>query len=457
MPKDKLTDYSATNASNTDVGGVNIDEGMLPSGVNNAIREVLSHLKNFASGTDGIDVLSLADDDASAAMKIQAPASVTADTTLTLPDGDGSDGQALVTDGSGTLSWASLHSARNLVINGAMQVAQRNSSSAVTVAHNSYQTVDRILFLISNDGAFTSEQSSTAPDGFSNSLKLAVTTADTSIGATQYAYFDHRIEAQNLQHLNYGTASAKDITLSFWVRSSKTGTYCITVQKTDSTRYHFVKEYTIDTADTWEHKTITIAPDSNIKASGGAITNDNGDGLRISWFLSCGSTYASATDNVWSSDTNDYATSNQVNWLDSTSNDFYLTGVQLTVGDVALPFIHESYGETLAKCQRYYLLHTPSGYNILVGPAFYEAAGTAVCYCDFPIEMRATPSLSAPTGTNYYYLYPFNDSFNSLTIAIANTKRSLVFNNTEVSGTAGNATVLRVNNPNAYVAFDAEL
>ena len=108
MPKDKLNDYSATNASNTDVGGVNVDEGMLPSAVNNALRELMTHLKEFADGTNGIDVLSLADDDASASIKIQAPSAVTTTTTLTLPDGAGSNGQALVTNGSGTLSWTTI-------------------------------------------------------------------------------------------------------------------------------------------------------------------------------------------------------------------------------------------------------------------------------------------------------------------------------------------------------------
>lgn len=106
MPKDKLTEYDATAANNTDVGGVNLAESsMLPSDVNNAIRELLSHLKNFAAGTDGIDVLSLADDDASASIKFQAPSAVTTTTTFTLPDGDGTNGQTLITNGSGTLSW----------------------------------------------------------------------------------------------------------------------------------------------------------------------------------------------------------------------------------------------------------------------------------------------------------------------------------------------------------------
>ena len=105
MPKDKLNDYSATNASNTDVGGVNVDEGMLPSAVNNALRELMTHLKEFADGTNGIDVLSLSDDDASHSIKFQAPSAVTTTTTFTLPDGDGTNGQTLITNGSGTLTW----------------------------------------------------------------------------------------------------------------------------------------------------------------------------------------------------------------------------------------------------------------------------------------------------------------------------------------------------------------
>ncbi len=105
MAKDKLTDYSATNASNTDVGGINIDEGMLPSAVNNSLRELMTHLKNFSDGTDGINVLNLADDDASASIKFQAPSAVTTTVTFTLPDGDGSNGQTLITNGSGTLTW----------------------------------------------------------------------------------------------------------------------------------------------------------------------------------------------------------------------------------------------------------------------------------------------------------------------------------------------------------------
>jgi hypothetical protein len=284
---------------------------------------------------------------------------------------------------------------RRLIINGSMTVAQRGTSAVA--AANDYATVDRFEFFEGTDGAYTSEQSSTTPDGFANSLKLAVTTADGTLATGQYAYFLQAIEAQNLQHLKYGTASAESVTLSFWVRSSKTGTYCIAVDKNDSTRYHFIKEYSISVADTWEHKTITISPDSNIKASGGAIANDNGIGFRVFWWLAAGGDFDGGTDNTWTSTTSDFTTSNQVNWMDSTSNDFYITGVQLEVGETATPFEHRSFGDELAKCQRYfqksYDYGTAIGTATTVSAMFNRhTAGDAVSNrtpnITFPVEMR---------------------------------------------------------------------
>jgi len=245
---------------------------------------------------------------------------------------------------------------RNLIINGAMQVAQRGVGP--TAIGTGYYTVDRFKTQKNNDGAFTTEQSTDHPNGAGNSLKWAVTTADSSVAADQYLYMSHFIEAQNLQHLLYGTSSAKSLTLSFWVKSNKTGTYSVVIRKLDSTKYHLVHEYTIDSADTWEKKIITISPTAGstsfITASAGAIANDNGRGLEIVFNLAWGSTYNGATNNVWSSNTNHYATSNQVNWMDSTSNNFYLTEVQLEVGENASDFEHRSFGEELSLCQRYY-------------------------------------------------------------------------------------------------------
>ena len=283
---------------------------------------------------------------------------------------------------------------KNLIINGAMQVAQRGTS-AVPVGSGTF-IVDRFKAYKSNDGAYTIEQSTDAPDGFTTSLKGQVTTADTSIAAGQYAYWPYYIEAQDLQHLSYGTSNAKTLTLSFWVKSSKTGVYTVSVYKPDTTSYMFTHEYTISSANTWENKTITISPTAGstsfITSSGGAIANDNGPGLILSWNLSFGSTFTGGTSNSWSNDTSDYSTTNAVNWMDSTSNNFYLTGVQLEIGDVATPFEHRSFGDELARCQRY-LETLPRLRGGVDGAGSTQRAGTV-----FQTTKRATPTI---TGTIY--------------------------------------------------------
>jgi len=284
-----------------------------------------------------------------------------------------------------------VHGQRNLIINGAMQVWQR-ATAATTAINDAYSTLDRFKFFESSDGAYTTERSTTAPssEGFTYSLKAVVTTADASIAAAQYAAISQYIEAQNLQHLGYGTSSAKSLTLSFWVRSNKTGTYTIALEKSDSTLYRYVKEYSISTADTWEKKTITIEPDSQIRASAGAIDNDSGYGIRVFWNLVWGSTFNGATDATWSSDANDYATSNQVNWLDTIGNDFYITGVQLEVGETATPFEHRSYGDELARCHRYY--EKATGGN--TAGTTCDATSGVNYHVPFKhaTEMRATPT-----------------------------------------------------------------
>ena len=279
---------------------------------------------------------------------------------------------------------------RNLIINGAMQVAQRGTS-AVAAGAGTYPSIDRFKAWESTDGAFTVEQSTTAPAGFTTSLKAQVTTADTSLSAAQYAQLSQQIEAQNLQHLQYGTSGAKTLTLSFHVRSSKTGSYSITIYKNDSTEYLFSKSYTIDSADTWEKKTITITPDSNIKASGGAIANDNGIGFYVFWNLAGGTNYDDATDNAWSSNTSHFHTSSQVNWMDNTSNNFYLTGVQLEVGE-ATDFEHRSFADELQRCKRYFQKVEPN--------TIYSSYGATYNYVHwtFSPEMRANPTLAGTMG-----------------------------------------------------------
>ena len=290
---------------------------------------------------------------------------------------------------------------RNLIINGAMQVAQRGTSATTVSGAGVYNTLDRWKLWEATTGNFTTEQSSEAPDGFGSSIKCAVTTAETDLTTDRYACIGNIIEGQDLQHLGYGTSFAKNLTLSFWVRSSKTGTYSICLDKENSTTYKYVKEYTILSADTWEKKTITIEPDSNIQASGGAINNDNGKGFRLFFSFAWGSNYNTATDNTWNN-SSQFTTTNQVNWMDSTSNDFYLTGVQLEVGSVATPFEHRSYGEELARCQRYYCHSYREGFypgdNSSPTPIGETSPGSnsfhSLGQFYFPTQMRTTPTIT---------------------------------------------------------------
>lgn len=311
-------------------------------------------------------------------------------------------------------------SSRNFIINGDMQVWQRGT--AATVATNSYATVDRYKFTENTSGVFTSERSTDTPTGTGYSLKLQCTTADTSMAAGDYAYMVQNIEAQNLQSLQYGTSSAKTLTLSFWVKSNLTGTYAIVFSKLDTTTYIFRHEYTIDSANTWEKKTITISPTAGstsfITSAAGAIDNDNGTGCSVFWWLCSGTDLNGGTNNAWSSNTAHYTTTNQVNWFNSTSNNFYLAQVQLEIGDVATPFEHEDYGTTLRKCKRYYELLEGSVY-----PTDYTTAALGNYY--WTEEKRAVPTVTADTNTGGLgfngvyksggYLYKSPANFNAVT------------------------------------------
>jgi len=346
---------------------------------------------------------------------------------------------------------------RNLIINGAMQVAQRGTS-AVAAGAGTYPSIDRLKCYESTDGAFTLEQSTTVPSGqgFSNSAKFVVTTADSSLAAGQYAQATQVIEAQNLQRLSYGTSGAKSLTLSFWCRSSKTGTYCITIVKEDSTATHYVKEFSISSADTWEKKTITIEPDSNITASAGAIANDNGAGLYVYWNFAQGSTYTGATDDAWSTNTNHFATTNQVNWMDSTSNDFYLTGVQLEVGEQATPFEHRSIGDELARCMRYYyrIDHSNTTGHIALGHQIDADDITAVFH--LPQPLRATPTISFDKVRIHHNNTSEEGNFTCNNIYLNQTMLGLNFDTSSTPFSGDESCAISVNT-NGYLEVIAEL
>ena len=292
---------------------------------------------------------------------------------------------------------------RNLIINGEIKVAQR--ATGATTAANNYATVDRFKTWVGvTSGAYTSEQSTDVPSGqgFSNSLKLQCTTADTSTAAGEYAQFMQSIEAQNCQAFAYGTSGAKTLTLSFWCKSNKTGVYTVAFRKADSTVYMLPIEYTISSADTWEKKTITVSPTAGsttfITNSAGAIANDNGSGLEVYWNLLLGSNYTGGTSGTWSSNGSHYSTTNAVNWLDNTANNFYITGVQLEVGDTATDFEHRTFGDELLRCQRYFYREVDDDGSMFSWVGFCDSSTTAYLQHPHPVEMRAEPSMST-TGT----------------------------------------------------------
>ena len=277
---------------------------------------------------------------------------------------------------------------RNLFINGAMQVAQRGTSSTAS----GMNTVDRFEVTLNGTDqlAVTQSQSTTVPSGqgFSNSLKVEVTTPETTMNATEFFRIIQKIEAQNLQHLAFGSSSAKPLTLSFWVRSSLAGKYSVLFFRGDASPSRSnTPSYTINAADTWEYKTITIDGDT----TGGVIANDNGAGINITWTLAAGAGYAGTPHTGWGgySAGQDFSHSDQVNFAAQTGT-FYLTGVQVEVGGTATPFEHENFSTTLAKCQRYYWTNIDA-LNIGGGTGSGEFFRQVISW---PCRMRAAPTIT---------------------------------------------------------------
>jgi len=347
---------------------------------------------------------------------------------------------------------------KNFIINGNMSCWQR-ATAATAQGNGQYNTVDRWKGWVNGGGAYTTEQSTghLATTGHENALKFSVTTADTSIAAGDYYSFVQFIEGQNLQSLQYGTSDAKPITLSFWVKATKTGTNTVSITKDDSTAYRMIKEYTISSSNTWEYKTITIEPDSNIKAGGGAIANDTGRGFQITWILKYGSNYEGTAD-TWTT-SGHYTTTNQVNHMDSTSNTFYITGVQLEIGEKATEFEHEPYETTLAKCQRYYIKYQAGSAYSYLGSGQVSASTTARIVFQFPTEMNHVPVLEQ-SANNTLNVYATDSEAFSADATINNpSNHSSAITCTVSSGLTAKAgaSITANNSTSAFLAFESEL
>ena len=286
--------------------------------------------------------------------------------------------------------------ARNLIINGAMQVAQRGTSH--TLVSNNYGSLDRWNGSGFNGPTCTMEQSTVAPANFKNSLKFTVTTG-ASVDATDYSDVRHYIEGNSVSHLKWGTADAQDVTVSFWVRCSVTGTFAVSICNSAYSR-NYAGTYVINSADTWEYKSVTISGDTS-----GTWLNDNGAGLRLVFDMGVGSTYSSTTGQ-WSPGT--YFGGSGVTKLAATTGaTWYISGVQLEVGKVATPFEHRSYGEELALCQRYYYRIYPARGNTLLGDGHNNTTTIASVSGSFPTTMRTRPTALEQSGTANDYQVAF--------------------------------------------------
>jgi IS1 family transposase len=277
---------------------------------------------------------------------------------------------------------------RNLVINGDMQVTQRGDSTGVTVA--GYYGPDRFQTVLNGAGTWSVSQSSTAPDGFGSSFKFDCTTADASLSTGDYFVIYYTFEGQDLQRLKKGTSSAEKSTLSFWIRSNKTGTYQVNMQDQDNSRLTG-KTYTIDAANTWERKVITFDGDTT-----GAYTNDANASLNLEWWFAASSTFTGgAVPTSWGALAQaDRAAGLNVNLADSTSNELYITGIQLEVGDTATPFEHRSFGEELSLCQRYFQ-RISGGSDAFTVSAKAQGVASVDATIPLTVPLRASPTMNS--------------------------------------------------------------
>ena len=287
---------------------------------------------------------------------------------------------------------------RNLIINGAMQVAQRGTSETGVGGSSGYFTCDRWRVDTGNTaGRVTMSQASvTDLAGFANALKLDVTTSDTSIASGEVFRVGQRIEGQNLQQIAKGTASAKALTLSFYVKGNAAATYVAQLKDADNTRAN-TQNFSVTTS--WTRVELTYVADTT-----GTLGDDNANSLEVMFWLHGGSDFTSGTfaSNTWASETNanNYAGSN-TSIFDSTDRELFITGVQLEVGQTATPFEHESYGTTLHKCRRYCRVYNAgSDYNQVGGTGFGINSTTVNIPILLDPQMRTTPSLTASGGNH---------------------------------------------------------
>ena len=310
-------------------------------------------------------------------------------------------------------------------------------------------TLDRWRANISVSSKFSVQQSTVAPANYTNSI-LITSLAATTVSASDQYFIGTRLEGYDIAHLNFGSADAQTITLSFWVRSSLTGTFGAGIFNSAANRC-FPISYTISSANTWEQKTVTIAGDTS-----GTWLTDNGVGLQLIFSLGIGSTFQ-GTAGAWTSSTH-LTASSTVNLIETNGATLYITGVQLEVGTVATPFEHRSYGEELALCQRYFQrVGSTSGDTM---PPIYATRNTtnqALLGYTAVQCFRATPSITM-SGSFTLYGEGSGESLGAIAVVVGNQRenRQAVWTQT-ASGIISGASKVCYGSSGAYFDFDSEL
>ena len=345
--------------------------------------------------------------------------------------------------------------ARNLIINGAMQVAQRSTSATGLGASSGYFTVDRINFGSSGTsaGRFTMTQTADGPSGFANCLKLDCTTADASVAATEWEYLQYSVEAQDLQRLGFGSSDAESFVLSFYVKGNAAATYTIGAYQVDANRW---MAQTFSVTSSWNRVSLLWPKDVS-----GSIADDNGTGMSFYLTLQVGTNFTSGSvPATWETlNTTDIADSGQTQFFDSTSRTLSITGLQMEIGEQATPFEHESFAATLQKCQRYFQKRVFTDADaIWVGANFNATSAYGVI--EHIVTMRTEPS-GAYSGTLADYKYYSAANTKTPTAMAINNRNSENSSETHIDWSgdlnSGGAGWLRAVGTNAFVQLEAEL
>ena len=366
--------------------------------------------------------------------------------------GNGIDAQ-IVSIGGGHLS------NRNIIINGAMTVSQRATSASFTSGSGTFTTLDRFKAVGNSSMTVNTTISQTAdsPDGLGYCLKVLVNASQTPTGSENFL-IRYTGEEQDMKRFGYGTSVCKEATISFSVKSNKTGLYSVQVYIGNNSP-NIIKTYTINSANTWERKTITLPT----YTTSFTHLSDNAKGLMIDWHLADGPDDITSTTGWDTSTTLARAATGQVNLLDATNNYWQMTNVQFEVGDTATSFEHRSFADELLRCQRYFYMAASGAdsNNATVALCMNYSANSARAVFHFPVTMRTTPDIYSVEGTDYFRIRQHSGtSDNPDTIHGGNERPNMAemaFEDDVAGMTAGQASLLRINNAAARIGYEAEL